>query len=85
MWEFKSKTLVTLCKFQEDGKESFFPFWPTKENEKVKYGKVHVTLQSATSYDQFTQHKYTIHDEKVNLPVVVRGGFLASWYATLDC
>lgn len=65
MWEFKSKTLVTLCRSQEEGEESCFPCWPSKENEKVKYGKVYVTLQSTTSYDQFTQRKYIIHDEKV--------------------
>jgi hypothetical protein len=66
MWEFKSKTMVTLCPSTEGGEESYYPFWPTKESEKVKYGKLFVTLQSTTSYDQFTQRKFVIRDEKVN-------------------
>lgn len=65
MWEFKSKTLVTLCQLSEGGEESYYPFCPAKENEKVLYGKVYVTLQSITPFDKFTQRKYMIYDEKV--------------------
>lgn len=65
MWEFKSKTMVTLCNLNEDGAEACHPFWPGTENEAVKFGKVVVTLQSTTSYDHFVLRKYTIQEDKV--------------------
>lgn len=65
MWEFKSKTMVTLCQFNEEGEESCYPFWPSKDSEKVQYGKVYVTLQSTTTFDRFTQRKLMIHEDKV--------------------
>ena len=71
MWEFKSKTMVTLCNQNEDGQEACYPFWPINENEKVSYGSVAVTLQSTTNYDQFLIRKYMLHDNKVCTYVVL--------------
>ena len=65
MWEFKSKVMVMLCKFSEEGTEACHPFWPTKEGDSAKYGKITVTLQSETSYENFFARKFLIHDDKV--------------------
>ena len=73
MWEFKSKVMVMLCSLSEDGHEACHPFWPYDEGSTAKYGKITVTLQSETSYDNFIQRKMLIQDDKVSislLPVV---------------
>lgn len=65
LWEFKSKTLVTLCCTTEEGQEVCHPFWPSKENDPVGYGQISVTLQSTTNYEQFEVRKFLLQDSKV--------------------
>ncbi len=65
MWEFKSKTMVTLCSFTEEGEEACYPFWPTTEGEKTMYGTVAITLQASTNYDQFITRKFMLQESKV--------------------
>ena len=76
MWEFKSKVMVMLCNFTEDGKEACYPFWPDNEGSSVKYGKITVTLQSETEYDNFFSRKFLVHDEKVSSHVIPSDRFL---------
>ena len=66
MWEFKSKVMVMLCDFTEDGHEACHPFWPSNEGDSAKYGKMTVTLQSENEYDNFVQRKFLVQDEKVS-------------------
>lgn len=66
MWEFKSKTMVTLCNLTEEGEEACHPFWPNNEGERVVYGAVAVKLQATTSYDQFIVRKFVLQDSKVS-------------------
>lgn len=54
--------MVMLCNV-EDG--SCHPYWPEKEEESAKYGKISVTLQAETAYDDFYTRKFLIQDEKV--------------------
>ena len=48
MWQYKSKVMVMLCAFTEDGHEACHPFWPYNEGDTARYGKINVTLQSET-------------------------------------
>ena len=50
MWEFKSKVMVMLCSFTEDGHEVCHPFWPNNEGDMAKYGKINVIFQSTTTF-----------------------------------
>ena len=50
----KTEIVVLLCNMAEEEKESCYPFWPSKENTTVAYGGVSVSLQSTTSYDDFS-------------------------------
>ena len=65
MWEFKSKVMVMLCNVNEEGQEACHPYWPEKEGESGKYGKIMVTLQSEASYGDFCTRKFFIQDQKV--------------------
>ena len=65
LYEFKSRTLVMLCNMNEDGGEASYPFFPSKEEEAVKYGKMLVTLQSKASYTDFIVRKFSIQEDKV--------------------
>ena len=65
MWEFKSKVMVMLCSFTEDGHEACHPFWPNNEGDTAKYGKTTVTLQSQNSFDEFTIRKLFVEGEEV--------------------
>jgi hypothetical protein len=65
LYEFKSRTLVMLCNMNEDGGEASYPFFPGKEEEPVKYGKMVVTLQSKASYTDFIVRKFSMQEDKV--------------------
>ena len=65
MWEFKSRTIVLLCNMVEEGQEACHPYWPSKENETIKYGGIAVTLQSKAAYGDFSVRKFNIHEDKV--------------------
>ena len=65
MYEFKSKTLVVVCNMNEDGEEAAYPFWPSKEDEPTQYGKLVVTLQSKSSYNDFHVRKFLVREDKV--------------------
>ena len=67
IWEFKSKTLVMVCNMEEEGSESAFIYWPFKEGEMIKYGKINVTLQSKAAYGEFTVRKFMVHEERVSV------------------
>ena len=54
-----------LCNMNEDGGEASYPFFPSKEEEPVKYGKMLVTLQSKASYTDFIVRKFSIQEDKV--------------------
>ena len=62
VWEFKSKTIVMLCNLEENGEESSQLYWPAKESETTKFGKMAVTLQSKASYGDFTVRKFNIRE-----------------------
>ena len=57
--------MVTLCNCTEEGLESSYPFWPSNEEEQIKYGKIVVTLQSKTSHEQFVVRKFQLQEDKV--------------------
>ena len=67
MWEFKSKVMVMLCDFTEDGHEACHPFWPSNEGDSAKYGKIKVTFQSQGSYGEFTTRKLLMEEEQVGI------------------
>jgi len=67
IWEFKSKTIVMLCNFEERGEESSANYWPHKENEVTQYGKINVTLQSKASYGDFTVRKFQVQEDRVSV------------------
>jgi len=71
IWEFKSKSIVMLCKMVEDNRETCYPYWPTMEGEAVKYGKVVVTMQSTAGYDDFSVRKFNVQEDKVLIPLCV--------------
>ena len=56
---------MMLCNMNEDGGEASYPFFPSKEEEPVKYGKMLVTLQSKASYTDFIVRKFSIQEDKV--------------------
>ena len=60
MWEFKSKVMVMLCDFTEEGHEACHPFWPNNEGESAKYGKITVTFQLEHSFGDFTTRKLLV-------------------------
>ena len=66
VWEFKSKVMVLLCAFSEDGQEACHPFWPNNEGDTAKYGRMTVTLQSETSLGDFTSRKLLVQGEQVH-------------------
>ena len=65
MWEFKSKVMVMLCNFSEDGHEACHPFWPDNEGDIAKYGKITVTLQRENSFGEFITRKFLMEGEQV--------------------
>ena len=62
-----------LCHLTEEGRESSYCYWPTKEGETVSYGKLMVTLQSVVSYDVFEMRKFNVKEEKACLIVFIAG------------
>ena len=70
MWEFKSKVMVMLCNFTEEGHQACHPFWPSNEGESAKYGKIAVTLQSERSFGDFTLRKLFIQKEQLQKGMV---------------
>ena len=70
MWEFKSKVMVMLCSFTEEGHEACHPFWPSSEGESAKYGHIAVTFQSETDFGDFTTRKLFVKDEQIQLGLV---------------
>ena len=67
MWEFKSEILVNLCQPVEGDADVCHQFWPTAENETMKFGIVSVTLQSVTNYDAFVVRRFDVCEKKVYL------------------
>ena len=67
IWEFKSKAIVMLCNMMEDNQETSYPYWPTKEEETIKYGKIVVTMQSKAAYGDFGVRKFNLREDKVCL------------------
>ena len=65
LYEFKSRTMVMLCNMNESEGEAAYPFFPGKEEEAVKYGRMMVTLQSKASYTDFIVRKFNIQEDKV--------------------
>ena len=65
VWEVKSKVMVLLCSFTEDGHEACHPFWPNSEGDTAQYGRMTVTLQSQTSLGDFTSRKLLVVGEQV--------------------
>ena len=65
MWEFKSKVMVMLCNFTEDGHEACHPFWHVNEGDTAKYGKITVTLQRENSFGEFITRKILMEGEQV--------------------
>ena len=66
VWEFKSKVMVLLCALSEDGQEVCHPFWPNNEGDTAKFGRMTVTLQSETSFGDFTSRKLLVQGEQVH-------------------
>ena len=63
-----------LCNMMEDNQETSYPYWPTKEEETIKYGKIVVTMQSKAAYGDFGVRKFNLREDKVcGLP----GGILS--------
>ena len=60
VWEVKSKVMILLCSFTEDGHEACHPFWPNSEGDTAQYGRMTVTLQSQTSLRDFTSQKLLV-------------------------
>ena len=67
MWEFKSEILVNLCQPVEGDADACHQFWPTAENETMKFGIVSVTLQSVTNYEAFVVRRFDVCEKKVYL------------------
>lgn len=84
MWEFKSKVMVMLCNFSEEGTEACHPFWPTKEGDSAKYGKITVTFQSESSFGDFTTRRLFIEAEQgvVSGPLLLQQSCTVVNYAT---
>jgi protein tyrosine phosphatase len=82
MWEFKSKVMVMLCNFTEEGHQACHPFWPSNEGESAKYGKMTVTLQSETQYDNFYTRKFLIHDDKAAQAAQTEGFVVTQFHLT---
>ena len=55
-----------LCNMNEEGQEAAYPFFPGKEEEPVKYGKMLVTLQSKAAYTDFIVRRFSIQEDKVD-------------------
>ena len=66
VWEFKCRVIVMLCHLTEEGRESSYCYWPTKEGESMSYGKLVVTFQSVVAYDVFQMRRFKIKEEKNN-------------------
>ena len=54
-----------LCNMNEDGEEAAYPYFPGKEEEAIRYGKMLVTLQSKAAYTDFIVRKFNIQEDKV--------------------
>ena len=54
-----------LCNMMEDNQETSYPYWPTKEEETIKYGKIVVTMQSKAAYGDFGVRKFNLREDKV--------------------
>ena len=65
VWEVKSKVMILLCSFTEDGHEACHPFWHNSEGDTAQYGRMTVTLQSQTSLGDFTSRKLLVVGEQV--------------------
>ena len=50
----------------EDNQETSYPYWPTKEEETIKYGKIIVTMQSKASYGDFIVRRFNLQEDKVS-------------------
>lgn len=70
LYEFKSRTLVMLCNMNENHGEAAHPYFPGREEEAIKYGRMLVTLQSKASYNDFIVRKFTIQEDRVRRPNV---------------
>ena len=79
LYEFKSRTLVMLCNMNEEGGEACYPYFPSKEEEAVKYGKMLVTLQSKASYTDFIVRKFSMQEDKVTMLCI----YTMLWYSVL--
>jgi len=64
IWEFKSKSIVMVCNMVEDNQETCYPYWPSKEGETVKYGKIVVTMHSKAAYGDFSVRKFNLQEDK---------------------
>ena len=51
----------------EDNQETSYPYWPTREEETIKYGKITVTMQSKAAYGDFGVRKFNLQEDKVCL------------------
>jgi protein tyrosine phosphatase len=80
MWEFKSKVMVMLCNFTEEGHQACHPFWPSNEGESAKYGKIAVTLQSERSFGDFTLRKLFIQKEQLQKGMPQDEGFVVTQF-----
>ena len=58
---------MMLCNMMEDNQETSYPYWPTKEEETIKYGKIIVTMQSKAAYGDFGVRKFNLQEDKVCL------------------
>ena len=65
MWEFKSKVMVMLCRFTEEGHKACHPFWPSREGESAQYGHMVVTFQSETDFGGFITRKLFVKEEQM--------------------
>ena len=65
IWEFKSKSIVMLCNIVKDNQETSYPYWPTREDETIKYGNILVTLQSKTAYGDYSVRMFNLQEDEV--------------------
>ena len=56
---------MMMCNMVENNQEACYPYWPSKDGETVKYGKVVVTMLSSTSYDDFSVRNFSLQENKV--------------------
>ena len=56
---------MMLCNIVEDNQETSYPYWPTKEDETIKYGKILVTLQSKTAYGDYSVRMFKLQEDEV--------------------